>query len=62
MEGAMNKVAKAQDVTDSQFLEIEEKRLKFDEMMLEMENRRWKEEQDREERQRWEEREFQLMV
>ena len=62
MEGAMNKVAKAQDATDSQFLEIEEKRLKFDEMMLEMENRRWKEEQDREERQRWEEREFQLKV
>ena len=62
MEGAMNKVAKAQEITDSRFLEIEEKKLKFDEMMLEMENRRWKEERDREERQRREEREFQLKV
>ena len=62
IEGVMTKAAKAQEESDIRFLEIEEKRLKFDELMMEMENKRWKEEREREERQRREEREFQLKV
>ena len=62
MEGVLKKVSKAQEESDVRFCEIEERRLKLDEQIMEMEERRWQESKDREERQRKEEREFQLKV
>ena len=58
----MKKATKTQEESDMKLLAVEEKRLKFDELVLEMENKRWKEDREREERQCREEREFQLKV
>ena len=62
MEGVIKKAAKEHEKSDLRYLEMEEKRLEFDKLMLEMENQRWKEERDREEQRHREEREFQLKV
>lgn len=62
IEHAMKRAAKTQEDSDTKMLAIEEKCLKFNELVLEMENKRWKEDREREERQRREEREFQLKV
>ena len=51
MEIAMNKVAKMNEQSDKRYVELEEKRLQLDEHMMEMEQR-----------QRREDREFQLKV
>lgn len=55
-------VTKAQKESDQMFLAFEEKRLKLDETLLMMEDRRMREDKEREERQRKEEREFQLRM
>ena len=44
------------------FTKLEEKRMKLDEQLMNMEDRRWREDREREERQRREEREFQLRM
>ena len=62
MDKVMCKMAKAQRESDMLYMEIENRRLQFEERMLEMEERRQKENRDREERQRKEDREFQLQV
>ena len=62
MEGAMKKAAKEQEKSDLWYLEMEEKRLEFGKLMLEMENQRWIEERDREEQCHRKEREFQLKI
>ena len=62
IEHVMKKATKTQEESDMKLLAVEEKRLKFDELVLEMENKRWKEDREREERQCREEREFQLKV
>ena len=59
---SMDQVARAQEQSDEHFLALEEKRLKFDERVFELENKRWKEDKDREEQRCREEREFQLQV
>lgn len=48
--------------SDNVMLQLEEKRMKFDKKLIEMEYKRSKENEEREERQRREEREFQLRV
>ena len=60
MNVIIEKVTQAQKESDEMFVKLEEKRLKFDEHMMEMEDRRVREDREREERQRREEREFQL--
>lgn len=47
MEGVIKKAAKEHEKSDLRYLEMEEKRLEFDKLMLEMENQHWKEESDR---------------
>lgn len=58
----MSKIAKAPKESDMLYMEIENRKLQFEECMLEMEERRQKENREREERQRKEDREFQLQV
>ena len=55
-------ITKALSSSDERFLQLEEKRIKLDEMMLEMEEDRRKESDEREERRRRDEREFQLKL
>ena len=55
-------ITKALSSSDECFLQLEEKRIKLDEMMLKMEEDRRKESDEREERQRRDEREFQLKL
>ena len=58
----VNAVTKAQKESDQMFIAFEEKRMKLDEKLLMMEDRRLRDEKEREERQRKEEREFQLRM
>ena len=46
MEGVIKKAAKEHEKSDLRYLEMEEKRLEFDKLMLEMDNQRWKEERE----------------
>ena len=66
MEKAMDKicerVTKGQVESDKLFVELEEKRMKLDYEMMRMEQDRRREEADRAERQKREEREFQLQL
>ena len=66
MEKAMDKicerVTKGQVESDKLFVELEEKRMKLDHEMMCMEQERRREEADRAERQKREDREFQLRV
>ena len=62
IQGLMKKAAKAQEESDLRFLELEERKLMFDEKILEMENKRWKDDKDREQQQHRKEREVQLKV
>jgi len=66
MEKAMDKicerVTKGQVESDKLFVELEEKRMKLDYEMMHMEQERRREEAGRAERQKREEREFQLLV
>ena len=62
MNGAVLKMAKLQEESDMRYLEVEEKRLKFEERMLEMEDRRRKENMERDIELKREEREFQFKV
>ena len=55
-------ITKALSSSDERFLQLEEKRIKLDEMMLKMEEDRRKESDEREERRRRDEREFQLKL
>ena len=55
-------ITKALSGSDERFLQLEEKRIKLDEMMLKMEEDRRKESDEREERRRRDEREFQLKL
>ena len=70
---SMLQMTKIQEESDERFIGVEEKRLKFDERVFEVENekcreererqeQRHKEDQQREEQRRREEREFQLKV
>ena len=58
----MKGMAKALSSSDERFINLEEKRIKLDKMMLKMENDRIKENEAREERRRREDREFQLKM
>lgn len=62
MDSVLKKVGKMQEDSDARFYEMEEKRLKLEERMMEMEQTRWRENRDREELQQREERDFQLKV
>ena len=55
-------VTKAQKESDELFIDLERKRMKLEEQMLIMEDRRWKEDKEREGRQRIEEQEFQMRM
>ena len=70
---SMLQMAKIQEESDERFIGVEEKRLKFDERVFEVENekcreerdrqeQRHKEDQQREEQRRRDEREFQLKI
>ena len=61
MDVIIHKVTKAQE-SDEMLMKLEGKRIKLDERMMEMEDRRWSEEKEREERQTREEREFQFRM
>ena len=62
MDGIISAVTTMQKESNDRFCEIEEKRMRLDEKIMELEHRRWMESQDREERQRREEREFRLQM
>lgn len=62
MYGAVTKMAKLQEESDLRYLEVEEKRLSFEERMLEIEDRRQRENREREIEQKREDREFQLKI
>ena len=62
LQTVVDKVTQAQKESDMLFLKLEEKRMKFDERMMEMEDRRLREDKEREERQRQEDRDFQLRM
>lgn len=62
MYGTVTKMAKLQEESDLRYLEVEEKRMRFKERMLEMEDRRQRENREREIEQKREDREFQLKV
>ena len=73
MDMVVNKMVKFQEASDEHMYAIEEKRVKLDERLMEIEERRWKEQQeredryrreqqDREEQRRREERQFQLQM
>lgn len=62
MKKTVAKIAKLQEESDLRYLEVEEKRLKFEERMLEMEEKRQKENREQEIQHKREEREFQFKV
>ena len=62
MDTFMTKMVKAQEQSDKLFVELESKRMKFEEQLLEMQQHQLAEDKEREERQRREEREFQLKM
>ena len=62
LQSIVHKVTQTQKESDVLFLKLEEKRMKFDERMMEMEDRRLREDKEREKRQRREEREFQMRM
>ena len=58
VDGIISAVTTMQKESNDRFCEIEEKRMRLDEKIMELEHRRWMESQDREERQ-WREERFQ---
>ena len=62
LQTVVDKVTQALKESDMLFLKLEEKRMKFDERMMELEDRRLREDKEREERQRREDRDFQLRM
>lgn len=62
METFVKGISKVLGSSDERFIVLEEKRMKFEEIMLKMEEDRLKESEAREERRRKEEREFQLKL
>ena len=62
MEKFVKGISTALGSSDERFIELEEKRMKLDEMMLKMEQDRMRENEAREERRRKEDREFQLRL
>ena len=62
MENFVKGISTALGSSDERFIELEEKHMKFDEMMLKMEQDRIRENEAREERRRKDDKEFQLRL
>ena len=62
LDSVITNVSKMQEKSDAQFYELEQKRIKMEEHILKMEEQRYKDDKDRAQRQRREERDFQLKV
>ena len=62
LKAVVNVISTTQRDSDKMYMMLEEKRMKLDESLLMMEDRRLREDKEREERQRKDEREFQLKM
>ena len=62
LNSVVNVITTAQRESDRMYMALEEKRIRFEENLLEMEDRRLREDKEREERRRREERDFQLKM
>ena len=60
--GVVEKLTLAMQDSDDKILQLEEKRMKFEEKLIEMEYQRVREKEEREERQRKEDRDFQMRL